>query len=727
MTFLFLVILCVFLFTGYSSLSSRIKSLEDALEKGSDQEPVILNSKVVTPNPIPEQPKPASEATIKPIQTPQKKTPQGGDLEQRLGGKIFTTVGVIAVLFGVGFFLRYAFENNLISPILRVTLGFAGSILFLGLGEWLRKKYSTYGQTLMGLGLGVAYLTWYATLHFYHLISSPVAFLGMILVTAIGLFLALRLNSTPLAVFAQIGGFLTPSLVGGTDNLYFALFSYILILDIAILILAYLKSWRELTLVGIIGTAVTFIPWFLAFGSQTPWIYPFIFITLYFLLFSITGLLRYTMQKTNMDSTDLFILVINPALYAIGIYNIIPNNNNLLTGLWFGIIGIIYLAVTTLINGNTERDLRYRNTISVIATAFLGIAIPIAFNGVTVIVAWSILATALIAWGYIIRSQLLLVSAHIVSILPVLPMIDRIQSQQTGMTPWLNSTFLSSLCIIACLSISAWIHWSKQKEPRTLKLTDSETNLMLGIILVEAYLVTCFALAFELNRTAMNHVWAIGIIGIIALIGSWIGILLRSFALRVCTYITFSILVLSFMLFFTGAYITTLPFLDARTISGLMLITTIALSGILYQRSPLSKEEKMMIRKLFFVGTHLFGLYLVSTEISGWFNSKMYSLSQSAPSNSTQTMLSAKNACLSVVWTVYALALLVFGIMKKSTLARKFAMILFSITVAKAFLYDTASLDNLYRFISFMVLGVLLLFSGYLYHRFKDRIHKFVS
>lgn len=727
MTSLLLLLLLIFAIIGYSSLSARIKSLEDALNKKPSAE-TILNSKVVTTEPVPERPEAILERIPEPLQTAPKKTAQSGDFEQRLGGKIFTTVGVIAVLFGVGFFLRYAFENNLISPVLRVMLGFFASILFLGLGEWLRKKYSNYGQTLMGLGLGIAYLTWYATLHFYHLISSPVAFLGMVLVTAIGLFLALKLNSTPLAIFAQIGGFLTPSLVGGTDNQYFTLFSYLLILDIAILILAYLKSWRGLTLIGVIGTTVAFAPWFFAFKNQTPWIYPFIFLTLYVIVFSITSLLRYTKGKSNMDSTDLFILVINPALYAIGIYSVIPSDKNLLTGLWFAVIGVVYFIVTTLINGNTERDIRYRNTIAVIATAFLALAVPIAFDGVTVIVAWAILATALVAWSYIIRSQLLLVSAHIVSILPVLPMIDRIQSQQTGITPWFNSTFLSSLCIIVCLSVSAWIHWSKRKDSDAIKLTDSERNLMMSILVVEAYLVACFAFTFELNRTTMNHVWTISIIGIIGLIASWIGIQLRSFALRVCTYISFAILALCFMIFYPGTYVTTLPLLNARTISGLIFIAVIASASILYRRSSINEEERTTVRKFFFIGAHLFGLYLISTEISGWFNAKIFSLPHTISSNTaSNSLISAKNACLSVAWTVYALALLVFGIIKKSTLARKFAMILFSITVLKAFLYDTASLDNLYRFISFMVLGVLLLFAGYLYHRFRDRIHKFVS
>jgi uncharacterized membrane protein len=82
---------------------------------------------------------------------------------------------------------------------------------------------------------------------------------------------------------------------------------------------------------------------------------------------------------------------------------------------------------------------------------------------------------------------------------------------------------------------------------------------------------------------------------------------------------------------------------------------------------------------------------------------------------------------LSIAWGLYAGALLVLGIVKRSAAARLTSIGLFAIVILKVFLYDTSSLSSFYRFISFISLGVLLLLAGYLYNRYKDRIVEFIQ
>jgi uncharacterized membrane protein len=725
MIYLFILAIPAVAVIAYLSLSSRIRSLEDALRK-IDPEALkqsTLESRTSfqeSPLNIPEKPE------QNPIHPSEKLKPaiKSSDIEIKLGGKLFTAVGVIAVLFGVGFFLRYAFENNLISPVLRVALGFTAAVLCLGLGEWLRKKYAAYGQTLMGLGLGIAYLTWYATLHFYHLIHSPVAFIGMMLVTAIGLALSVRLNSIPLAIFAQIGGFLTPPLIGGRENQYLLLFFYILILDLAVFALGYLKSWRELTLIGIIGTAAVFTSWFSAFHADTPWIFPFLFLTLYFILFSITGLLRYKNKQPTMDKADLFILALSPFLYAIGIYYLIPDHLHLLTGTWFGAIGLIYLAIASLISNEEARHKRYQNALSVIGTALIAIAVPIAFKGISTVVAWAIVAAALIAWGYIIKSRLLLILAHAMTFFAVLGTVVHLQNQ-IHPNPWLNTTAIGAVIVLACLAASVWVHHAFNTSD--IRLTKSEREVMRSLLLIQAYVLSCFVVWMEMQRMVINDVWIIAAISLLTFIAAWIGLGLHSFAMRTTATIISGILFLVFFAFFTPPFIIVHPLTNPRFLTGLLFIVTIGVRLMLEKRSQfLRPQERELNRNFLFVGMHLFGLFLFSSEISAWFNAKLYSLPSGTNEMGAMRLQGAKNASLSVLWTVYALALLAFGILKKSLLARRFALILFSITILKAFLYDTSTLDNLYRFVSFITLGILLLLTGYLYHRFKDRMKKFV-
>ena len=46
------------------------------------------------------------------------------DWEQFMGAKMFAWIGGFALFLGVAFFVKYSFEHNLISPELRVAIGF---------------------------------------------------------------------------------------------------------------------------------------------------------------------------------------------------------------------------------------------------------------------------------------------------------------------------------------------------------------------------------------------------------------------------------------------------------------------------------------------------------------------------------------------------------------------------------------------------------------------------
>ncbi|HTG17307.1 MAG TPA: DUF2339 domain-containing protein, partial [Blastocatellia bacterium] len=144
----------------------------------------------------------------------------GVDLEARIGGNWFNRIGIIAICFGVAFFLKYAFDNEWIGPGGRVSIGVAIGLVFLAGGERLRKRYASYAYGLTGGGIAVLYLAiWFASIRHYNLIHPTLAFVLMAAVTATGSLLAARYDALPIAVLALIGGFLTPILLStGVDN-----------------------------------------------------------------------------------------------------------------------------------------------------------------------------------------------------------------------------------------------------------------------------------------------------------------------------------------------------------------------------------------------------------------------------------------------------------------------------------------------------------------------------
>ncbi len=182
-----------------------------------------------------------------------------------MGVKMFAWVGGLALFLGVVFFVKYAFEHNLVPPELRVALGFlVGTGLAAG-GAWLHRnpRYTVGAQTLCATGVVILYATTFACRSVYHFefFGLIPTFLLMTLITAVAFLLSVRLDALVVAVLGMLGGFLTPILLStGQDN-PFGLFGYIALLDIGLLGVALYRRWPFLSALAAAGTILMLIGW----------------------------------------------------------------------------------------------------------------------------------------------------------------------------------------------------------------------------------------------------------------------------------------------------------------------------------------------------------------------------------------------------------------------------------------------------------------------------------
>ncbi|MCB1128754.1 MAG: DUF2339 domain-containing protein, partial [Verrucomicrobiae bacterium] len=188
------------------------------------------------------------------------------DWEQFLGVKLFAWLGGFALFLAAAFFVKYSFDNNLISPALRVAAGFAGGLGLLVGGVVLRKRdYQVTSQTLCATGVVILYATSFACHSFYDFTGVTTTFVIMTLVTAAAFALAVRMDARVVAVLGLVGGFLTPPMLSTGVDQPLALFGYILLLDLGLLAITWRKGWHFLALLGAIGTVLTQVAWFAAF------------------------------------------------------------------------------------------------------------------------------------------------------------------------------------------------------------------------------------------------------------------------------------------------------------------------------------------------------------------------------------------------------------------------------------------------------------------------------
>ncbi len=181
-----------------------------------------------------------------------------------MGVKGFAWVGGLALFLGIAFFVKYSFDNNYISPQLRVAIGFlAGLGLLVGGVVMSRKNFPALSQTLCATGVVVLYAVTFACRSIYHFdFFGPVpTFLLMSLITVTAFLLAVRLDALVVAILGILGGFLTPILLStGQDN-PLGLFGYIAILDAGLILVALNKRWNFLATLAAVGTAVMEIGW----------------------------------------------------------------------------------------------------------------------------------------------------------------------------------------------------------------------------------------------------------------------------------------------------------------------------------------------------------------------------------------------------------------------------------------------------------------------------------
>jgi uncharacterized membrane protein len=85
------------------------------------------------------------------------------------------------------------------------------------------------------------------------------------------------------------------------------------------------------------------------------------------------------------------------------------------------------------------------------------------------------------------------------------------------------------------------------------------------------------------------------------------------------------------------------------------------------------------------------------------------------------TMSDVENWTYSAVWLVFGIALLLAGILRRSTLMRAASGLVIALVVCKVFLFDMAALTGALRAASFLGLGAVLIVIGRLYQRLLAR------
>ena len=323
-------------------------------------------------------------------------------LEKKIGQFWLNRIGIVAVLVGVSYFLKFAFESNWIGPGGRIAIGLlAGIGLILWSERFRNRGHVAFSYSLKAVGIGTLYLSLWGAFQVYHLIPSAAAFLAMISVTGATIVLALNQDAELLASFALAGGFATPVLLSTGQNHEVVLFSYVALLDIAILAMAIFKPWRRLLWGSFAGTIILYIGWYSDYYTKDQRALTICFATLFAAIFAAIPLASAyeKSRRFNGPSVTLTLIpLLNAAGFFLALYAMYEDEKVTLT--WFALaLAAVYLVVAASFKQRfSKQDTTFIRLLHVaIAIAFITIAIPLKLNGQWITISW-LVESAVLLW-----------------------------------------------------------------------------------------------------------------------------------------------------------------------------------------------------------------------------------------------------------------------------------------------------------------------------------------
>ena len=214
--------------------------------------------------PAPRVPAPASSVppAPRPARRPAELEPPA-DFATNLGPKLLVAAGGLAVVVFLGFFVRYAWENNWVGPTGRVLSAAVFSLGLVAAGlRIIGREYRPLGQGLAAAGLSGLYVTAFAAHAVYALVPRSAAAAFMVVVTGCAVALADRLDARLLATLAWVGGYLAPILLSTGEDRALSLFVYLLLLGAGAVWLDRRQPWPETLPLALAGTAILYAGWY---------------------------------------------------------------------------------------------------------------------------------------------------------------------------------------------------------------------------------------------------------------------------------------------------------------------------------------------------------------------------------------------------------------------------------------------------------------------------------
>ncbi|MBX3394577.1 MAG: DUF2339 domain-containing protein [Phycisphaerae bacterium] len=650
-------------------------------------------------------------------------------LEVKIGGTWLNRVGAVVLLCGIGFFIKYSFEQGWLGPAARVA---AGSITGLGLiaaGEYaLWRSMRNFAVGLLAAGIVTLYFSTFAAQSFYHLISPTAGFALHCAITLASAGIAVHARSQAVAIMGVVGGFVTPLAFSIDRNEQIGLLTYLLVLDAGFLCVGILRQWILLRYICWLGTVLLFSWWGIQYYTLDALHVTLLFLTaFYFLFMSETWLSAYRGGAPEVGSPfyrrmrafghSPIVHLCNGAYFTVFYLLAEPSYSRYMGGLCLALAGLNWMAGWRLAGANeAAKSARLAHWLD--GAWILALFAPIQFDHEWVVAAWGMQGVITFAFCRRYPTAWIRVKGFAVLVAAAVHLIglemvnESLRAAFVTFGDWyLSKSIVLSYFLVACAFGSGAL--LRLNRPSS----DMDRRMAASVVFVGCVIFFTITASHYDRYLATCH-W-------LGLAAFWLGITQRDVTLSVVPAAIVLTSCLKFLFFDLAApwddgSIVNLSgiVLNRAVITGLLVALATLVCGRFLRCDDSASPGGAACRRLVYAMPLFCALTILASgsfEIVRIFEHEDWGRSFADP---RRTM----HMILSVYWSLGATAILIVGFVSTNSSLRFMAITCFGLTLLKVVLVDLSYLEMVFRIVSFVVLGVLLLSASLLYQRRSARM-----
>ena len=642
------------------------------------------------------------------------------DWELVLGGNWLARVGALALIVGTAFFLKLAFDNDWIGETERVLLGVVGGLALVGAGEYWRQRYAIYSQALAGGGIAILYVSVFAAYSFYDLIATYPAIGVLALISVGAAALALRHESTSLAILGIAGAFLAPFVIGAFDEASaqgagpgYDIVVYVLLVDVLVLALSTFRNWRWFTLLTLVASLASVAAWLDYSGPDVDPIVSQAFLTGVFLIFVAATTLYHVIWRRVPQAFDHSLMVLNAGAYLALTYATLSDDFRA----WMGLFALGLSLFYVLLGAVALRQGREQNYLALmalgIAAVMLAVAAPVQLGGPWFGAAWAVQGVLLIWLSFRLGRVRTRLSGYLALALGAgwLLFVGTPMAITEYLTPFANTYAPSFAMATAALYAAALV---LRRNGGALHYREEAAS---GVMIIGGNVMLAALFATQLGSTWLPIAWSVQALAMLWLWRAW-GLWEMRWSGCALLAVVAVRLVAGETAIDTDEF---RAFLNGRMLAFACGIAALYAAAVILRgrMDDASEREHVFVVPSVLAVASFLTLWILGAEAFALVDSGIIEVSGDAEFH-------AKSLALSLVLAVYASAALAVGVLRRVRSVRIAGLALLAVPVVKLFLVDSFALEQGYRVAAFMCLGALLLAGGFLYQRYQEAIREFL-